>query len=273
MRELFWATAEKLDSIGAERAIHEVAKHSNVNFSRNGIDLRFIWDPFLNSSALQHSLEAHRSDAGHAASILIIGGGLWHVGNLGDRYLQDYGNTIDQIMPFMNSGWPEEDRKPYTDTFTTGPTNDNLLILAPVQNPRYEDLKPERAASMTQQRIDPMNDYLRQLHLRQGAHVAWSWSSMVQQQPEAYQRDGLHVTNSVAAQQVDVVLNMRCNPQLSKIDPGYPMDNTCCNGYAQPLWAQQVYLMLSLGFLPLLTFLAAKGESKTSLEYKYSIAY
>lgn len=266
MRELFWATAEKLDSSGAQHAIHEAEKHSNVNFSRNGVDLSFIWDPFLNSSTLQHSLEAHRSGNSSATSILVIGGGLWHVGNLGDRYLQDYGDTIDKIMPFMNPGWPEEDRKPYTDTFTTGPNNDNLLILAPVQIPRYEDLKPERAASMTQQRIDPMNDYLRQLHLRQGAHVVWSWSRMVQQQPEVYQGDGLHVTNSVAAHQIDVVLNMRCNSQLSKLDHGYPMDNTCCNGYARPLWIQRLFLMLSLGFLPLLTCLTAKGESDTSFE-------
>lgn len=263
IRELFWATAEKLDSAGAEQAIDLAEKHSNVNFSRAGIDLSFIWDPYLNSSALQHYLTAYRSNSSDAASILVVGGGLWHAGNLGDKYLQAFGDTIDRIMPFMNSEWPRE-KRPYTETFTNGPNNENLLILAPVQTPRYQDLKPERAAGMTQYRIDPMNDYLRQLHLQKGAHVAWSWSKMVQRQPEAYQRDGLHVVHNVAARQIDVVLNMRCNLQLSRKEYIYPMDTTCCNGYPRPLWLQLVFLMVSLGVLPLLTMLAAQGKLNVS---------
>ena len=261
VRELFWATAKKFDKVGAEHAIHAVEKHSNVNFSRAGVDLNFIWDPFLNSSALHNSLAAYRSGGNESASILVIGGGLWHAGNLGEKYLQYYGDSMDEIMPFMSPGWPEEMESPYTETFSTAPNEENLLILAPVQIPRYGDLKPERAASITQDRVDPMNDYLRQLHRKQGAHVAWSWSHMVRQQPEAYKKDGLHVISSVAELQMDVILNMRCNSQLLNIEQQYPRDNTCCNGYAPLLSVQKFLLVAALGVLPLLTVFAAEGKS------------
>ena len=273
MRELFWATAEKFDRVGAEHAIHAVEKHSNVNFSRAGVDLNFIWDPFLNSSALQQSLAAYRSGGDDAASILVIGGGLWHAGNLGEKYLQHYGDSMDEIMPFMSPRWPEEGASPYTETFSTAPNKDNLLILAPVQIPRYGDLKPERAASITQDRVDPMNDYLRQLHVKHGAHVAWSWSHMVRQQPEVYKKDGLHVISSVAELQMDVIFNMRCNSQLVNIEHKYPRDNTCCNGYASPLWVQKFLLAVAIGVLPLLTIFSAKGKSGSSLLRWLSKAY
>ena len=265
MRELFWATAEKFDRAGAEHAMYATGKHSNVNFSRDGVDLNFIWDPFLNSSALHESLVAYRSGGNDADSILLIGGGLWYAGTFGEKYLQYYGDSMDEIMPFMNPMWPEERKGPYTETFSIAPNKENLLILAPVQIPRYGDLKPERRALITQKRVDPMNEYLHHLHRKQGAHVAWSWSHMIQQQPEAYKKDGLHVISSVAELQMDVIFNMRCNSQLLDIEHKYPRDNTCCNGYASPLWVQNFLLMIALGVLPLLTLLAAEGKSELLL--------
>ena len=260
VRKLFWATAEKLDPVATEHAMHKAREHGNITFARDGIDLSFVWDPYLNTPALHNCLEVYHSGESGASSIMVIGGGLWHAKYLGERYLQYYGDAIDRIVPFMNPAWPDGKKEPYTQSFRTGPRNENLLILAPVHTPRYEALSPDRAATMARARVNPMNDYLRQLSKYQGAHVAWSWSSMVWQQPTVYQEDGLHILSGVAEHQMDIVLNMRCNSQLSDVRSSYPMDNTCCIRYAPPSWVQRVFLMFSLGILPLITVLAAKGK-------------
>ena len=262
MRELFWATAEKLDRVETQHAIYKAEKHSNVTFPKDGVDLSFVWDPYLNSSALQNSLKAYSSGSEQAASIFIIGGGLWHAANLGDKYLEEYRDAIDKLMSFMNPEWSEGRRKPYTETFDAGPNDGHLLILAPVQVPRYKDLEPKRAASITPEKITSMNGYLRRLSLDKGAHVAWSWSDMVQQRPDAYRGDGLHVIKSIAERQIDVVLNLRCNSQLAQKQHIYPMASSCCDYYEEPVYVQKLILIFSLGVLPVLAALGAKGESE-----------
>ena len=262
VRQLFWATAEKLDPIKTEQATHKAGKHNDLTFKSAGVELSFVWDPFLNTSALQHHLITFRSGGGDAPSILIVGGGLWHARYLGEEYLQEYGEAVDRVVPFMNPEWPKENKDPYTHSFDTGPRDENLLVLAPVHIPRYEALLPDRAATMTQGRVNPMNDYLRQLCAHHGAHVPWSWSTMVWQQPKAYQKDGLHIAGMVAARQMDVILNLRCNSRVSNLRFSYPVDNTCCNNYAQASWAQRLYLVVSLALLPMATVLAAKGMSQ-----------
>lgn len=261
VRQLFWATAEKLDPIESEQATHKAGKHEDLTFTNAGVELNFVWDPFLNTSALQHHLITFRSGGGDAPSILVVGGGLWHARYLGEEYLQDYGEAVDRVVPFMNPEWPAEKKDSFIRSFNTGPRDENLLVLAPVHIPRYEALSPDRAATMTQGRVNPMNDYLRRLCAHHGAHVPWSWSTMVWQQPKAYQKDGLHIASMVAARQIDVILSLRCNSRLSNLQFPNPMDNTCCNSYPQASWVQRLYLMISLALLPLTTVLAAKGMS------------
>ena len=265
VRQLFWATAEKLDPVRTEQATHKARKHNDMIFTHAGVELGFIWDPFLNTSALQHHLITFRSGGGDAPSVLVVGGGLWHARYLGEEYLQDYGEAVDQVVPFMNPNWPGEMKEPYTRSFNHGPRDENLLVLAPVHLPQYEALSPDQAATMTQGRVNPMNDYLRQLCAHHGARVPWSWSTMVWQQPKAYQKDGLHIASMVPARQIDVILNLRCNSRLSNLRFSYPVDNTCCNSYPQASWVQRLYLMISLALLPLITVLAAKGKTNSIL--------
>ena len=265
MRQSFWATAEKLDTLLTQQAVHDAERHSNITVSIAGIRLDFVWDPYLNTSALQHHLRAQQSDADEASSMVILGGGLWHARYLGEDYLQDFGEAMDAIAPFVNPRWPEERKFTKIQQLRDVPNYGNLPILAPVHIPYYMALSPDRAATLTQDRINSMNDYLHRLCKNHGAKVAWSWLEMIWQQSLAYQRDGLHVASGVAARQMDVVLNMRCNSKLSRLGNRYPLDNTCCNSYRRLSWLQRVVLMVSFTVLPMVACFPAEGMSDDNL--------
>ena len=78
VRQLFWAIAEELD---AKRVLQEkqlANKHSDLSFEKDGVVVRFAWDPFLNSSSLSQQLyPVSRTEQDSATALLLVGGGLW----------------------------------------------------------------------------------------------------------------------------------------------------------------------------------------------------
>jgi len=267
VREVFWAMAEKLDASGTGRAIHAADKHSDITFNMEGVELDFVWDPYLNSSKLDHILESQRSHAAKEdkALVLLIGGGLWHARNLGDVSTKAFGSAFDRMV--VNLRKPEGSMLPFVNPHNSRPNVENLLAIAPVRVPQYRSLSPDRAATLAQNKINPMNDYLQHLSKDHGLPVVWSYSAMTWEEPLAFQKDGLHVVHSVGTLQADILLNLRCNAKLSSRG-SYPMDKTCCSAYTQPNWIQRTFLMCSLGLLPLFTAIAAKGKPRQLYSYK-----
>lgn len=265
VREVFWAMAGKLDASGTQRATHAAEKHSDIMFDREGVELQFVWDPYLNGSKLDRYLESQRSLGAKEdkALILLIGGGLWHARNLGDVSTEAFGSAFDRIV--VNLRKPEGSKLPFVNPHNSRPNVEHLLGIAPVRVPQYRSLSPDRAATLAQNKINPMNDYLQHLYTDHGLPVMWSFSAMTSE-PLAFQQDGLHVVHSVATLQADILLNLRCNAKLSSRG-SYPMDKTCCSAYTQPNWIQQTFLMCSLGLLPLVTAIAAKGEPRPLYSY------
>ena len=235
VRQLFWATARKLDPDRAYQEQHLAQKQSDLSFEREGITVAFVWDPYLNNSALHAQLQLASisvpSDSSEATSaILLVGGGLWHARYLDEDYLSDYTQAIEDVMPFTDVSHTH-----------TPQTTGSLRLITPVQAPWYDSLSQERQQTITPDRVRAMNEHLLQLSNQRGLPIVWAFSLMSYQQQAAYDISGLHVGEDVAERMVDVLLNMRCNAVLME-HQSYPMDKTCCAAYPRMQWTQSLLL-------------------------------
>ena len=89
MRQLLHAALRKVVPISEAQHFIETsvgpAKHQNITFPRPEGDIHFNWDPYLNGTSLRNHLDTRRSGKPEGSSIVVIGGGLWHARQLGDR--------------------------------------------------------------------------------------------------------------------------------------------------------------------------------------------
>ncbi len=268
VRQIFWATAAKLDARGADEAIRDAEKHKDLTFGRAEVTLEFIWDPFLNTSVLHQHLAAYRkaqdlqARGGHNSSqsvaILLIGGGLWHAQHFEEDSLKLFQDSLHTISWLINHGEHGASSQQISAPFSVEPSSEDRVIFAPVQVPWYDSLSPPRAATLTSASINPLNEYLQELSAKQGALVAWSHFLMTLQRKSAYEQSGVHVVDTVACRKADVLLNMRCNAKLTPITQ-YPMNKTCCSDYVQTNWVQRAFLFASLWTLPLMVWVTSGG--------------
>ena len=274
-RQIFWATAKKLDRVAAEKAIRDAEKQAGHRFTRADVNLEFIWDPFLNSTELQDELLVFRNHAqavdgrtsNHtdAAALILVGAGLWHARHLEANPLNSFKDAVNNIIPFMKSNISEISAGAVQDSLIRTHQTGDLLLLAPVQIPLYESLSPSRAASIVPEKIEGMNEYLRQLSTSQGVDVVWSYSCMTSGENLAYEESGLHVVESVASGKADVLLNLRCNAE-ALTSSEYPFDRTCCSSYRRLGWVQLVVLVWGLGVFPLVALMGNRGGHSPVLD-------
>ena len=262
-RQIFWALAQKLSVRG-----HGESKHSKISVDAQGLRIEFVWDPYLNTSSFYREFAAASSSVStneqiDTAAILLMGGGLWNARYLGEASYQHFATSITEITRALRStnisitplGQPSQ---------SSGGVHD-LVVIAPIQVPHYDALSPERARTITPDRVEPIFRHLQRSSIQHNIIVAWTFSHMTWRQPSAYHQDGLHVSDAVAAEMADVLLNARCNAILRQSNTkGYPMDKTCCNRYQRPNWTQSLILIASLGLLPSLVPTIFKGESFVS---------
>ena len=262
-RQIFWAFAKKLD-VREQRE----DRHSNLSVDAHGLTVEFAWDPYLNTSNLDRevaaaSLSGSRNKHIDKAAILLVGGGLWNTRYLGEASYRRFESSISGIMRALHNG--QIPRTPSGQHGHGSEDVDDLVVIAPIQVPRYDALSPERARSITPARVMPIYQHLQQSSIERNVTVAWSFSHMTWREPSAYDQDGLHVTGAVAAKMADVLLNARCNAVLRQSNTkGYPMDKTCCNRYQRPNRTQSVILIVSLGLLPAIS-ITFKGEASRSI--------
>ncbi|KAL5326830.1 hypothetical protein ACEPPN_004519 [Leptodophora sp. 'Broadleaf-Isolate-01'] len=262
-RQIFWAVAKKMDQQKAQKEIEEMLdldeKHTDLAFESDGIKVKFIWDPWLNSTALAEELKlfkaysSAKSDEPESAGLLLLGTpGLWYARHGQENYFKDFRDSIDAIIPYMDH-LPENDTSlPVPMTLASRQESPNLLLMAPIQVPRYEALSPSRVETMTPEKIDQMNDFLQQASAHSRADIVWSYSLMTWDGDSPYEESGLHVVENVATAKAEVLLNLRCNADAAL--KGYPFDRTCCSNYTQPGGAQWMMILGGMLVLPAILF-------------------
>lgn len=271
VRQVFWATSMKLDQQGAKVVMAETEKHSDARLQKRGVVLDFIWDPFLNSSRLYNELDAYRDEINIKESelmgpeentaLLFIGGGLWFASYIPVNYMGQFQQAIDEIIRRTSSSgrvtYNPSTRKGFSQRIGAS----NLLIVTPVQAPRFDLLSRARSARITPERIDSMNEYLEEVSKTGALDIAWTFSLMTSNQTSAYEESGLHVADVVAARKADVVLNLRCNARYSRRKgQTYPNDRTCCGSYRPIEWTQWIGLAAGLSAFPWLHWRGSKGS-------------
>lgn len=271
IRQIFWAITKKLNLSGAKQELARSENHSNLRFQSAGVDIEFIWDPYINSSKLFEELSVFRDrerivgpdqlNTSSSAALVLIGGGLWYARHIEEEPIRLFRKSIDAIVPYMQimnrRGGKGLSAKP-TSLFLRG---NDFLYLAPVQTPLYEALEPTRAITISPAKIDPMNQYLGDLSAHHRANVLWSYAHMTSQHNSTYEASGLHVVDDIADRKADVLLNLRCNNMLMA-EGRYPLDKTCCTSYSRITWIQWIMLLGGGGIIPILHF--TNGQYITS---------
>lgn len=264
IRNIFWATARKLDPKAADEEMYRAEKHVDLNFSRAGVAVEFFWDPFLNSSNLQQHLAFHRDawdsekdkDESMSTALLVIGGGLWHAKHFGGAALETFKASMETVVSSMIPGGYKTMTAMSPSGYPAFSTTRNILMISPVESPSlYPALAEPR---LDPAKIRPLNEHLQKISIQEGAPVAWSYNLMTQGDGRAYQTDGFHVIDDLSRHRADVMLNLRCNADITRLK-GYPMDKTCCNRYPGPTWVQTTIIIVSLIVLPLLTLISIYG--------------
>ncbi|KAF2196054.1 Cas1p-domain-containing protein [Delitschia confertaspora ATCC 74209] len=287
MRQIFWAAVKKLDRHYAHkaRAKQLVDMHSDISYSKNGANLKFLWDPWLNGSALFGELEDYRrrqgpefkeevtkqelgsgSGSGRGSGrytepsrsvVILVGGGLWQARHVHQGALKHFKDSIDNITA---TAYPTGTMASLrTIPLSSQEGIQDQLFFAPVLEPRYELLSPSRERTIIPEKIDGMNSYLEELSLHRDLNVIWSYANMTRGIPEVYLESGIHVIDSVAERMADVLLNLRCNAKAT-YQNGYH-NRTCCTGYP-PM--NMVQILTFFGFVLAMFVAALKGNKGSS---------
>lgn len=228
MRQLYWATAARLDHTQQEIAVLdfylEEDKRRDLSFHKDGVYVEFVWDPWLNSTAFMDQLDKFRKDPEPVSfgtegkispGLLVVGSpGLWAARHGGDSYTELFRDGVDKLLPYMND---DLDSVQMSHTKGTGRATEwlpNELFLVPVPVPNYKRLTPARRETITLGKITAMNDYLRRWPASAQTHMPWVFNEMFEGDPGAYSEDGIHVARDIRERAVSVLLNQRCNPGL-----------------------------------------------------------
>lgn len=247
IRQIFWATARRLNRTDADIATLRAGNHSDMAYMTKGVSLDFVWDPFLNRT---QSLQANET------AMVLLGGGLWFARYIENGGLTEYKSAIERITNLFNDTTSENCTRKENAHLQLCSTSLNLFV-TPVQEPYYDLLSPARKPLITPDKVHEMNAYLGQLSNDSGTPVLWSYARMTREKA-AYKGDGLHVSEAVADRRADVLLNLVCNAQLAQRG-NYPNDGTCCSHYRPPNRIQYAVLILALGVLPVTVGLGATG--------------
>ena len=256
VRQLFWATAKKINGPRAQEMEATIQKHSDALFDYQGVYLHFLWDPYLNSSSESAWLGLAKGSSmpWNATSIpaMIFGSGMWHARYLDDQYLDMYRtqvrSLIDELVPKPQT---------FTENVVLPPTyrapSSRTLVFLPIVQPNVTVLDEARSKTWTAEKLDPMNKFLEAEAEAADGHIDLfrSFGTMAANHPSPFASDGLHLSEHLTSSQANMLLNFLCNSQAVLQKP--PYDKTCCN--IEPGNRLSAYIPLA-PFLGLLLFVA-----------------
>ncbi|CAK7218296.1 hypothetical protein SEUCBS140593_003499 [Sporothrix eucalyptigena] len=202
MRVLFFAALTRLEHEAAEWLLRTTFTEKNprhdLAIDSETVQLQFIWDPWLNSTAFEKEMRHFEPgadknkdlEAADKPDLVIIGSvGLWAARNAADNmYFDTFRATTDRVARLMS-----DTVQPFGKQKTP-----NYVFLAPVQIPRYELLLPGRVEALSHERIARMNNYLGSLPPAVQSHILTAYNDMTYHTPEAFEDTGLHVADTTA---------------------------------------------------------------------------
>lgn len=224
----------------------EAHENRKFVFSEENLTMEFWWDPYLNASTTQDILKGKSPMI--RPSLLVVGSGAWQMHYLGKNYFEAWKEGIDTVFDSVQKSGEVAD----------------ALLLGPVEMPDYDHLSENRTRTMTVEKIEKMNEYLRQKESEMSGNtktpfgIPFVWNE-ISSLASNVTEDGLHFNPTITTLQAQIALNYRCNDQLTK---KFPMGNTCCYTYPTPRWYQMIFFFLFLVFVPLGFFILTSGKRR-----------
>jgi N-acetylneuraminate 9-O-acetyltransferase len=181
---------------------------------------------------------------------------LWYARYGSKNWFEDYKNTIDGVLGY---GPVYTSLNVKTTTPEPCPFASEIVLL-PIQIPFYRSLSTSRAESVTPESMRDMQLYLfnasHWASAKAGSHravsIPWTFLYMMNHTAEAYDSSGLHVVDSVADRQVNILLNKWCNMKAARA--GYSYNRTCCSRYPMQVLSQWILQFLGFIGFPFLHF-------------------
>jgi hypothetical protein len=258
-RQVFWATVRRIREQRdyTDNAQGGTDQNRDINISAGGVNLKFMWDPWLNSTMLEQELRLFekrngpqldesdetlpkRPQTSRRTTLIFTGGGLWHARHLGNDGLARFKHDVHKIAVAASSASALENLHPRGVEGT-----DDQVVFAPVFEPLYDLLSPSRETTIMPSTVEAMNKFIEEQSIL-GLNVPWSYQDMTKNWPELVGDSGMHVNARVADKMADILLNFRCNAKAAQ-NQGYPFDKTCCSTYRRVSWVQ---ILAAIGFLP-----------------------
>ncbi|KAK9454206.1 10 TM acyl transferase domain found in Cas1p-domain-containing protein [Dipodascopsis uninucleata] len=231
VRQLFWETVKTVDPSVSETA----ERHSDIKFVKDGLDIEFLWDPYLNMTGLKRIATCNKVKQESENAYLVAGGGLWFARYLGEKGVSSWKANIDQFM---------ENIQNCNSVY-------RLPFFIPVTEPAWEKLDKSRSSTILKPEIDYMNSYIQWLSQNSNVVIPTAMNLMMDLSPYSTDDSGIHSQTSVSRVKANILLNMRCNQDVVA-ELGYPYDKTCCFAYTGPDFIQGFFLTVAILILPYL---------------------
>ncbi|KAF5611645.1 o-acetyltransferase CAS1 [Fusarium subglutinans] len=266
VRQVYWAMARLLDRKMAVELRENTDLPSNYIFNLNGVELRSIWNPYLETSAFASQLEVfskkkhglheerlqHWNQENHGLysethdevpGLVLLGAGAWFaLRQFNHVSYPSFKSALDNITQILHlENLPD---------FGTAPMDaqgiGDEVFIAPAKPPDYDLLPKWRKAAKGYQRgeLEALNEYLYSQEDKHHLRLLRSFPALSYQQPETMvdiTETGMHVIDSVAEMKANILLNLRCNAKLDR-KIGHPFTRTCCTDYGQRSWAHSIML-------------------------------
>ncbi|KAI0847779.1 Cas1p-domain-containing protein [Daldinia vernicosa] len=242
IRQLFWAATKQVAHPNSEtrikRLLQSNGKHRDMSVRVDNIQLEFIWDPWLNSTALHGVLktfyvlptfldvEAIAGMDGLPPVFVVLGApGLWAARYGGNDYLNLFKRAVAGVVPYLSPSLDSDIKEAMMTAHSPGDIP-NRILLAPVGIPDYSNLAPNRSKSITPERIKAMNNYLSQVFPNHLSYIPWVYNKIATSSKKDFDIDGLHMSDSMAALKLNIAFNALCNSAANA--RSHSFKGTCC---------------------------------------------
>lgn len=242
IRQVFLAAAKRLDpeipSNMTDFRSSSTMWHQNISYEAHGVKLDFIWDPWLNSTTLVNALgllgfQSPVETIDPIPVLFVVGApGLWTARYGGDDYLHSFKRRIDGILSYLTSNFDHTVVQDKADIKIRKIRPQ--ILLAPVPVPNYDSLSYSRSRTILPERIEAMNDYLLELPSKYHLHILWAYNRFSTKPADDLNSDGLHASDNIAANKLDIALNARCNSAARVGSRSFK--GTCCVSEPYNFW-------------------------------------
>ncbi|KAH7014914.1 10 TM acyl transferase domain found in Cas1p-domain-containing protein [Ilyonectria destructans] len=268
-RQVFWGMARLLEPEKAKQGRDHAEIHSTYDMTFGGVRMKQIWNPYFETGERNTNLtrelqlfakEKHNPvpiEEQKSAALIMLGAGSWYVLSFKEpdslTRFQSAFNNITDILRLQD-----------LPTFGTSPMDPidgvgNELFVAPVAVPFYDELPAHRTGpnGIHKGEVEAIDEFLVDVSAKRNFPLINAFPELSHNQPEAMVdrfETGFHVIDSVAEIKAQILLNMRCNAKLDKLQ-GYPYNRTCCTDYGSPTWIQIIVLGVAVLYVILCTVL------------------